>query len=363
MVLCSVAEMSRKMFVADTFKGKLSLSAGSITVSRRTIFSDTIVLYSTKPRLLNQFPIEVHFNGEDGVDFGGVSRDFFSAFWEEAYTKMFDGVSLVTPVCRADIDMNHFSVLGKILSHGYLCCGFLPTRICFPVLALVSLGLSITIRRKLFVKFFLESLSHVDQVTMTVALEAKEFTQTMKTNIICILSRFGCRDIPTPQNLEHLLYSQAQHQFKTQPYAALSLMHEGIPEKHRPFWGAMKVDELCRIYEALTASPEKVLEQVQEPTFASPDEERVFGYLQQYVGGMKVDEVKRFVRFVTGSSVLTGSNISITFNAVTGLARRPFAHTCSSQLELSYNYGTYLEFASEFAALLGNEDSWSMNSL
>ena len=99
---------------------------------------------------------------------------------------------------------------------------------------------------------------------------------------------------------------------------------------------------------------------MQEPTFASSDEERVFGYLQQYVGGMKVDEVKRFVRFVTGSSVLTGSNISI---AVTGLARRPFAHTCSSQLELSYNYGTYLEFASEFAALLGNEDSWSMNSL
>ena len=122
----------------------------------------------------------------------------------------------------------------------------------------------------------------------------------------------------------------------------------------------MKVDELCRIYEALTASPEKVLEQVQEPTFASPDEERVFGYLQQYVGGMKVDKVKRFVRFVTGSSILTGSNISITFNAVTGLARRPFAH---SQLELSYNYGTYLEFASEFVALLGNEDSWSMNSL
>ena len=102
------------------------------------------------------------------------------------------------------------------------CCGFLPTRISFPVLALVSLGLSITIRRKLFVKFFLESLSHVDQMTMTVALEAKEFTQTMKTNIICILSRFGCRDIPTPQNLEHLLYSQAHDQFKTQPCAALS---------------------------------------------------------------------------------------------------------------------------------------------
>jgi hypothetical protein len=355
--------MSRKIFVADAFKGKLSLSAGSITVSRRTIFSDTIVLYSTKPRLLNQFPIEVHFSGEDGVDVGGVSRDFFSGFWEEAYAKMFDGVSLVTPVCRADIDMNNFAVLGKILSHGYLCCGFLPTRISFPVLALVLLGLSSTIPRKSFVKFFLESLSHVDHRTVTVALDSNKFTQSMKTSLICILSRFGCRDIPTPQNLEHLLYSLAQHQFKTQPFAALSLMHGGIPEKHRPFWVAMEVEELCRIYEGVTASPEKVLEQVQEPTFASPDEERVFGYLQQYIGEMKLDEVKRFVRFVTGSSVLIDGNISITFNGVSGAARRPFAHACSSQLELSYNYSTYLEFAAEFTALLSNEDCWSMNSL
>ena len=140
-------------------------------------------------------------------------------------------------------------------------------------------------------------------------------------------------------------------------------MHGGIPEKHRPFWGAMEVDELCRIYEGLTASPEKVLEAIIEPTFASSDEERVFGYLEQYLGEMKLDEAKRFARFVTGSSVMTGDNISITFNAVTGVARRPFAHTCSSQLELSYKYDTYVEFAAEFTALLGNEDCWSMNSL
>jgi hypothetical protein len=67
---------------------------------------------------------------------------------------MFDGVSLVTPVCRADIDMNNFAVLGKVLSHGYLCCGFLPTHISFPVLALVVLGLSNT---NCLSFFFLES--------------------------------------------------------------------------------------------------------------------------------------------------------------------------------------------------------------
>lgn len=118
------------------------------------------------------------------------------------------------------------------------------------------------------------------------------------------------------------------------------------------------------MFGALTASPEKVLEKIVEPDFSNANEERVFGYLQQYIGEMKVDESKRFLRFVTGSSVVTVSNISISFNALTGLARRPTAHTCSNLLELPHTYNTFLEFAEEFSVLLANEEfCWSMNSL
>lgn len=361
-VVSCIAETSRKAFVADVFKGKLSLSAGSITIERHNIYSDALVLYSTNPKVVNQFPIEVTFKHEDGVDMGGVTRDFFSAFWEEAYAKLFDGAALVAPVSHADVDVSQFAVLGKILSHGYLCCGFLPTRIAFPVLALVLLGLSTTITRDMFVKFFLEFLSQVDHRAIAVALEAKEFTQITTTRLISILSRFGCRDVPTPQNLEHLLYALAQHQFRSQAFAALSQMNGGIPDKHRPFWQAMELDELCLIFESVTANPEKVLEHIVEPLFTNPNEERVFAYLQQYIGEMKVDEAKRFLRFV-GSSVLTSGTISVSFNALAGAARRPISHTCSSELDLPHTYSTYVEFAGEFTSLLGSEECWFMNSL
>lgn len=49
-------------------------------VNRSTIFNDALAIYSTKPYLANQFPILVEFEGEDGVDFGGVGRDFFQHF-------------------------------------------------------------------------------------------------------------------------------------------------------------------------------------------------------------------------------------------------------------------------------------------
>ena len=352
------------MFLTTHFKGKLSLGTGHVTIKRKNIYNDAIQLYSTKAAIVDQVPILVQFDDEEGVDFGGVCRDFFSGFWEEAYLKMFDGAALLVPACHAGIDIKHFTVLGQILSHGYLCCGFLPTRISFPVLALILLGLSTSISHETFVKYFVEFLSQVDRKVISRALQVKELTQLMKTSVINVLSRFGCRDVPTPSNLPHLLYTLAQHYFVSRPFASLSLMNGGVPEKHKPFWQTMEIDELCRTCESLSANPDKVLEQIEEPYFENENEERVFGYLQQYIGEMKVAEAKRFLRFVTGSSVLTSDTINVSFNALGGAARRPIVHTCSNLLELSNTYCTFLEFVEEFTALLGNEEfCWSMNCM
>ena len=69
--------------------------------------------------------IVVEFEGEEGVDLGGICHDFFSGFWEEAYMKMFDGSAQLAPIIHTDIDIHQYSTLGQIISHGYLCCGFL----------------------------------------------------------------------------------------------------------------------------------------------------------------------------------------------------------------------------------------------
>ena len=83
---------------------------------------------------------------------------------------------------------------------------------------------------------------------------------------------------------------------------------------------------------------------IDEPFFNSKSEERVFGYLQQFVGNMSSDVTQKFLRFVTGSSVAVCPKIDITFNALSGLARRPIAHTCAP-LEVPTSYSTYVEVA------------------
>jgi hypothetical protein len=113
------------------------------------------------------------------------------------------------------------------------------------------------------------------------------------------------------------------------------------------------------------ASPSKVLKKVIEPAFFSnPHEQRVYAYLEQFIGGMSVDEVKRFLRFVTGNTVLTSKDIFVSFNGLSGIARRPLAHTCSNILEIPYTYATFLEFVEEFSAVLASDaDCWAMDAM
>ena len=86
-----------------------------------------------KEELFGEFPLRIKYRFENAVDTGGVCRDMFSAFWEEAYIE-FEGEWLVIPSVRPGVD------IGTILIHGFMVCGFLPVRLAFPVVAAVLLG-------------------------------------------------------------------------------------------------------------------------------------------------------------------------------------------------------------------------------
>ena len=91
-------------------------------------------------------------------------------------------------------------------------------------------------------------------------------------------------------------------------------------------------------------------------------EDRVFGFLLTFIGSIKQNELRQFLRFVTGSSELLAKQILVSFNSLTGLARRPISHTCDCQIELPVSYATYPEFESEFMKVLASELSWEMDA-
>ncbi len=112
------------------------------------------------------------FVNEQALDLGGVSRD---AFWQEAYEKMFDGSKLLVLVMNPHTDVAMLTRLGTILSHGYLCTGFLPTRISFLSLVAIVLGPGE------LVESFLDYVSDVDRNVLSSAVQILKHSSKTST--------------------------------------------------------------------------------------------------------------------------------------------------------------------------------------
>ena len=61
-----------------------------VTVRTGDILKNVLKLYLEDQDLVN-CKLNVHFLGEKGIDLGGVTKDFFTSFWEAAFQTYFDG--------------------------------------------------------------------------------------------------------------------------------------------------------------------------------------------------------------------------------------------------------------------------------
>ena len=222
-----------------------------------------------------------------------------SAFWEEAYSKMFDG-ALVVPSMHPETIFANFATIGSILSHSFLACGFLPIRIAFPTLCAILLGPFTSLNEELMLSSFFDSLAIHEIGVINKALCIKEecYPKTLQRSLINILSQYGVRMITKPSQLRKLLKNTASYEFLHKPCAAISTMHKGIPNVHAPYWSQKSAIYLYKIHSALNATPAKVLDLLKLPDFENPAEEEVFNYLQRYIGQMNSHHIRHFLRFV-----------------------------------------------------------------
>ena len=89
-----------------------AVSGGPYVINRKTVYNDVIKIYQTN-QIIKEYPIYITYDSEVADDQGGVMRDMFSGFWEEAYITLFDGVTLLIPLVHPQTDLQAFSTLGK----------------------------------------------------------------------------------------------------------------------------------------------------------------------------------------------------------------------------------------------------------
>jgi len=192
------------------------------------------------------------------------------------------------------------------------------------------LGPTVKVNSQILLDAFLDHISATERTVFKNALKCKDvnkFPQDIQDTLLDVLSRFGCRTLPTPDNIISTIEHISEYEFLVKPAAAISLIHSGIPKIHRDFWSNKSISDVSSIYEQLSVTSKKVLNLLMSSETNSVGERRVYSYLTTMIGNMNTDEIRALLRFITRSSVCSATEILVTFNSLSGLARRPIAHT------------------------------------
>ena len=336
-------------------------------IQRSKVYDDVLSMYQMNlEEIKSEYPFRAQFFNERAIDTGGVCRDLFSCFWEQAYIKHFDGDKLLVPAAHANSQISVFPILGTTLAHGFFACNFIPVRLAFPIIASILRGPDVDIPDHILLESLIDFLSEHEGSILRDAIRYQgttDFPSDQKSEVICVLSKLESHDIPTPSNLKPQLINVAKFQFHVKPLGLLYAMRSGVPKIYSGFWEELTIEEMFNFYHMLNATPASVLKAIQESEVANSGESRVHNYLLSFIGNMKQYELRLFLRFVTGSAVLMAKPIKVLFNSLTGLARRPISHTCDCSLELSVAYSSHPDFEHEFFIILQNELSWVMDAI
>ncbi|XP_039613901.1 uncharacterized protein LOC120532058 [Polypterus senegalus] len=137
-----------------------------IEINRETILNDMQRIYGTT-ELLNK-KLKVCFIGEEGHDFGGLTKDLFSCFWNCAFTEWFKGEDALVPC----IPLYHyhkaqeiFTVVGRVLSHMCQLNRCIPPRFCRSTLLSIVFNTS-TIHNNILIDDFLLHVTASERILL-----------------------------------------------------------------------------------------------------------------------------------------------------------------------------------------------------
>ena len=191
----------------------------------------------------------------------------FSAFWEEAYLRHFDGSSVLAPIVHAGLDI---SLTPHTWSYSFtwVSCLWVPTSsYCIPN--------TCSNPPWCWCNYYswhpprhIQGWSHACRPEGCCSCNQHnkgQLTQDLTSKLVDIFSHFDCLQMPTATNILKLCECTGSYVYIQRPYAAINEVRKGIPQEHFPFWSAKGVRGLYGLYIALTATPSKVLEKLDEP--------------------------------------------------------------------------------------------------
>ena len=340
----------------------MTQTAVPLAVRRRNVLDTVLNFYRDSPDL--SLRLRVEFEEERGHDLGGLTKDLFSAFWAEALETYFKGENSSVPYLPSSnrhLARDIFVPIGRCLEHMLRLTGTLPPQLCRS--SILAMAGDQEVDEALLLEDYLLHLPEAESNLLKQCLDTASWTEAHERRLLLFSTVHQLSCIARPENLRRSLINLAQVELLDSSATLLRMMYSGFSAAGKRFLGSLTPAGIRSLFASFDATPEKVASLI-EDEFQNGDlqilEAPMVNYLASFVREMDKTMLHKFLVWATGSPTMP-SVFKLTFNAASGAARRPIAHTCGNVLELSTDYTRYEEFKREFTNVLTSEFAMDMS--
>ncbi|XP_034535248.1 uncharacterized protein LOC117809829 isoform X2 [Notolabrus celidotus] len=296
-----------------------------------------------------ELTLKMDFVNEKAIDDAGVSRDVYTAFWEQ-FLEQCEGETERVPRLRPDFSEAEWQAVGRIWVKGFLDHGIIPVRLSKAFILACIHGID-SVNADVLMTSFQNYLPPIERSAVEKALQGT-MEESDEEDLLDLFTRMGSHLLPSKSNMEPAIETMAHKSILQEPKFIVDCF--STPMEHVKLKLPDK-ESLMSLYESKRATGRRV-SQLFETTkmVLSQREQATFNHLQRYAKNADQSKAEKILRFCSGSSVICVEKILVCFNAETGLNRRPVAHTCGATLELPCTYSAYPEFRTEFDNILSS---------
>ncbi|XP_046568862.1 uncharacterized protein LOC124277256 [Haliotis rubra] len=276
-------------------------------------------------------------NGEMEVaeDNGGVMRDALVEFWDSFFEQC-----CLRRVCNCFHSLFRMEV-----------AELLPVSIAKSFMACCIYGMDIfSTTKESLIPEYLSFLPCSEAGILKASLEG----HFEEEDVIDVLIVHECRVLPTKETLKRLIGEIAHKEMVQQPMYVKGAWFD----KMTLLGFSLGETSLDSLYDSLRPNNRKVMKMLSFPDDMSLQQKSTSEFLRKYVRELEKDDLSQFLRFCTGANLCITDGyghqkpIYIRFTTLSGLARRPVAHTCGQVLELPGQYDNFLDFRKDFNTIL-----------
>lgn len=322
-------------------------SPRSVSIHRIKVVEDLLVVF--KDKSIMTVTLKMDFVNERAIDDAGVSREVYTAFWEQ-FLEQCEGETERVPRLRPDFCEAEWQAVGQIWVKGLLDHGVIPVRLSKAFILACLHGID-SVSIDILMTSFLNYIAPVERSAVENALQGT-MGESDEEDLLDLFTRMGSHSLPPKNNMQLAIERMAHKAILQEPKyivdcfsTPMACLQQRLSDK----------ESVLSLYETKKATGKRVLQLFETTNMVlSQREHTTFNYLQHYVKNADETKAEKILRFSTGSSVICVDKILVCFNAETGLRRRPVGDTCGATLHIPCTYCSYPEFRTEFDNILSS---------